>query len=130
VCFCRAIFLLVITYDLAAVSDDPHAAHESVRPALGVVGEPDWHPHIAPLPFASGLAALRAESADSDDFAARIPREWISSLAIAGTVEDVRAGIAARHAAGATTVVLTPVGDDPLVSLDDLARALPELPTA
>ena len=119
---------LVITYDLAAVSDDPHAAHESVRPALAVVGEPDWHPHIAPLPFASDLAALRAESADSDAFAARIPREWIPSLAIAGTVEDVRAGIAARHAAGATTVVLTPVGDDPLVSLDELARALPEPP--
>lgn len=121
---------LVIAYDLAAVSDDPHAARESVRPALAVVGEPDWHPHIAPLPFASDLAALRAESADSDDFAARIPREWISSLAIAGNVDDVRDAIAARHAAGATTVVLTPVGDDPLVSLNDLARALPELPAA
>ena len=116
---------LVITYDLAAVHDDLHTAHESVRPALAVVGEPDWHPHIAPLPFASDLAALRAESADAEDFAARIPREWIRSLAIAGTVDDVRAGIAARHAAGSTTVVLTPVGDDPMSSLDALARALP-----
>jgi alkanesulfonate monooxygenase SsuD/methylene tetrahydromethanopterin reductase-like flavin-dependent oxidoreductase (luciferase family) len=121
---------LVITYDLAAVSDDPHTAHETVRPALAVVGEPDWHPHIAPLPFASDLAALRAESADADDFASRIPRQWIPSLAIAGTVEDVRSGIAARHEAGATTVVLTPVGDEPLGSLDALARALPEPPAA
>ena len=116
---------LVITYDLAAVHDDRNTAHESVRPTLAVVGEPDWHPHIAPLPFASDLAALRAESADAEDFAARIPREWMRSLAIAGTVDDVRAGIAARHAAGSTTVVLTPVGDDPMGSLDALARALP-----
>jgi hypothetical protein len=99
-----------------------------VRPALAVVGEPDWHPHIAPLPFASDLASLRAESADAGQFAARIPQEWIPSLAIAGTVEDVRAGIAARHAAGATTVVLTPVGDHALSSLDALARALPQRP--
>ena len=119
---------LVIAYDLAALSDDPRTAYESVRPALAVVGEPDWHPHVAPLPFASDLAALRAESADAADFAARIPQQWIPSLAIAGTVEDVRAGIAARHAAGATTVVLTPVGDDPLRSLDALARALPQSP--
>jgi 5,10-methylenetetrahydromethanopterin reductase len=116
---------LVITYDLAAVDDDAARAHEAVRPGLAVVGEPDWHPHIAPLPFASELQDLRATSRDADEFARRIPSAWIPSLALAGTPDDVRVGIADRHAAGATTVVLTPVGSDRLASLDSLARALP-----
>ena len=85
----------------------------------------DWYPHIAPLPFASELQDLRATSRDADHFARRIPAAWIPSLALAGTPDDVRDGIAARHAAGATTVVLTPVGPDRLASLDSLARALP-----
>ena len=81
---------------------------------------------VEDLGFRGGIA----QAATALAVTARIPREWISSLAIAGNVDDVRDAIAARHAAGATTVVLTPVGDDPLVSLNDLARALPELPSA
>ncbi|HEX5728016.1 LLM class flavin-dependent oxidoreductase [Microbacterium sp.] len=115
---------LVITYDLAAVAEDARAARDLVRPGLAVVGEADWQPHIAPLPFASELAALRRASADAAEFASRIPDEWIGSLALAGTPEEVRAGIAARHAAGATTVVLTPVGVDRMRALEDLAQVL------
>ncbi|HEX5729238.1 MAG TPA: LLM class flavin-dependent oxidoreductase, partial [Microbacterium sp.] len=58
------------------------------------------------------------------EFASRIPDEWIGSLALAGTPEEVRAGIAARHGAGATTVVLTPVGIDRMRALEDLAQVL------
>jgi len=113
---------LIITYDIAAVAEESSAARDVVRPSLAVVGEPDWQPHISPLAFASELAALRAGSADSAEFASRIPDEWVGSLALAGTPDEVRAGIASRHAAGATTVVLTPVGPDPRRALEDLAQ--------
>ena len=115
---------LAITYDVAAVSDDPSAALDAVRAGLGWIGEPDWLPHIAPLPFAAELAALRAECDSPEQFAERLPEEWIGELALAGTPEQVRARIAARHDAGATTVLLTPVGEDRLAALRDLSRVL------
>lgn len=115
---------LAITYDVAAVSDDPSAALDAVRAGLGWIGEPDWLPHIAPLPFAAELAALRAECDSPEQFAERLPEEWIGELALAGTPAQVRARISARHDAGATTVLLTPVGEDRLAALRDLSRVL------
>jgi alkanesulfonate monooxygenase SsuD/methylene tetrahydromethanopterin reductase-like flavin-dependent oxidoreductase (luciferase family) len=46
-------------------------------------------------------------------------------LSIAGTPDQARAAIEARHAAGATGVVLAPAGPDRLTALDSLADALP-----
>ncbi|MGJ5832358.1 hypothetical protein [Streptomyces ossamyceticus] len=46
-------------------------------------------------------------------------------MSIAGTPDQARAAIEARHAAGATGVVLAPAGPDRLTALDSLARALP-----
>lgn len=115
---------LVVAYDIAAVAATDAAARELVRPALGIVGEPDWHPHIAPLPFADDVVALRERTGSPDAFAAALPDEWIDALALAGTADRVRAGIAERHAAGATSVVLTPIGADRSAALEDLAGAL------
>ena len=115
---------LVVAYDIAAVAATDAAARELVRPALGIVGEPDWHPHIAPLPFADDFVALRERTGSPEAFAAALPDEWIDALTLAGTADRVRAGIAARHAAGATSVVLTPVGPDRSAALEDLAGAL------
>lgn len=46
-------------YNIAAVDDSAAAAHPRA-PLLSWIGEPDWAPHIAPLPFAEEFAALRA----------------------------------------------------------------------
>ncbi|KAE8765316.1 LLM class flavin-dependent oxidoreductase [Georgenia thermotolerans] len=114
----------VVTYDVAAVAETDQAAWATVRPALAPIGEPDWRPHVAGLPFADDLAALRAASGSAQEFAARLPDEWVAELSLAGTSERVRAGIAARHRAGATSVVLTPTGPDRVAALDGLATAL------
>lgn len=114
----------VVTYDLAAVADTDAAAWTIVRPALAPFGEPDWRPHLAGLPFADELAALRADCRDGDEFAASLPDAWIPHLALAGTSERVSAGLTARRAAGASTSVLIPAGPSPFASLSRLATAL------
>ncbi|BAJ26094.1 MULTISPECIES: LLM class flavin-dependent oxidoreductase [Kitasatospora] len=115
----------VVTYDVAAVDEDGDAAVERVRAGLAAIGEPDWAPHLAPLPFAAEFRAHRAASADGAESARTMPAAWVRELAVAGTPAQARAAIAARWAAGATSVVLTPVGADPLGALESLARALP-----
>jgi 5,10-methylenetetrahydromethanopterin reductase len=115
----------VVAYNVAVVDDDASAARERARPALEWIGETDWAPHISPLPFADEFAALRARSETRADFVAALPDEWIDALALAGTPDRVRARIAELHSSGATSVVLIPVGADPLARLDSLARALP-----
>ncbi len=114
----------VITYDVAAVADDPRVARERVRPALASIGEPDWAPHVAPLPFADVLRRHRATARSADRFAATMPEEWLDHLSLAGAPSEVRARIDARYAAGATSVVLVPVGADRLTALADLARVI------
>ncbi|PJN23037.1 LLM class flavin-dependent oxidoreductase [Kitasatospora sp. CB02891] len=114
----------VVTYDAAAVDEDEDVALDRVREGLAAVGEPDWAAHLAPLPFAAELRAHREAAADGPEFARTLPADWVRALAVAGTPAQARAAIAARHAAGATTVVLTPVGPDALGSLASLARAL------
>jgi 5,10-methylenetetrahydromethanopterin reductase len=114
----------VVAYNVAAVADDSAVARELARPGLEWVGEPDWSPHIEPLPFAAEFAALRASSASRDDFLAALPDAWVDALALAGTPERVRSRVAELHDAGATSVVFVPVGPDPLAALDQLARAL------
>ncbi|MGI9822986.1 LLM class flavin-dependent oxidoreductase [Agromyces sp. Marseille-Q5079] len=115
----------ITSYDVAAVDDDAQAAIARVRPGLAWYGEPDWAPHLIGLPFAEDLAGLRRECAGPDEFARRLPDEWIAELSLAGTASQVREGIARRHEAGSTSVVLTPVGEDRLGELDRLAEVLP-----
>ena len=114
----------VAVYNVAAVDDDAAVARERVRPGLAWVGEPDWAVQIAPLPFAQEFAALRAECSGPDEFAARLPDEWVDVLAVVGTPDDARARIASLQRAGADTVILLPTGE-PLSALEQLARALP-----
>ncbi|KQO08761.1 luciferase [Agreia sp. Leaf244] len=114
----------VVAYNVAAVDDDPAVARELARPALEWIGEPDWAPHIDPLPFAAEFAALRERSATRADFVAALPDEWVDALALTGTPDRVRNRIAELHASGATSVVFMPAGTDPLSRLDSLARAL------
>jgi len=115
----------IVTYDAAAVDDDEDTALARVRAALEVVAEPEWAAHIDPLPFAEELRAHRTAAPDAREFARTMPASWVRQLSIAGTPAQARAAIDARHAAGATSVVLAPAGPDALAALDSLARALP-----
>ncbi|WP_308199879.1 LLM class flavin-dependent oxidoreductase [Actinotalea sp. K2] len=114
----------LITYDVAHVDDDGDAALEAVRPGLAYVGEPDWAPHLVNLDLAEDLAELRGRCDSPAAFAAALPLAWVDALSLAGTPEAVSAKIAARHDAGATSIVLTPVGEDRLGQLEQLARVL------
>lgn len=114
----------LITYDVAMVGDDAEAALDVVRPGLAWIGEPDWAPHLVGLDFAAELATFRAAAAGPEEFAATMPAAWVDALTLAGTPEQVRAKIAARHDAGATCVVLTPVGAGRSAQLEQLARVL------
>ncbi|MFJ8929952.1 LLM class flavin-dependent oxidoreductase [Streptomyces sp. NPDC102364] len=114
----------IVTYDAAAVDDDEEAALARVRAGLEAIGEPGWAAHIDPLPFAAELRAHRAACRSAREFARTMPAAWVRDLSIAGTPDQARAAITARHAAGATSVVLSPAGPDALTHLDSLARVL------
>ncbi|MFJ3406013.1 LLM class flavin-dependent oxidoreductase [Promicromonospora sp. NPDC090134] len=114
----------LVAYNIGAVDDDPAAALRTARPGLEWIGEPDWAPHVAPLPFADQFAALRAGSASRAEFVERLPDEWVARLALAGTPAQVRARIDELGRAGVTSSVFIPAGPDPLVALDALARVL------
>lgn len=114
----------VVTYDAACVDDDEARALDVARHALAWIGEPDWAPHLAQQPFADDLAALRAQCGSPEEFAAQLPDAWVRELALAGSPAQVRAGLEARAAAGATTCVVFPSGPDPVAALEQLARLL------
>lgn len=114
----------LVAYNVGAVDDDGAAAVARARPGLEWIGEPDWAPHLSPLPFADDLAALRARSADRAAFVAQMPEEWVRRLALAGTPDQVRERIGELGAAGVTSSVFIPVGPDPLDELARLARVL------
>ncbi|MEU0845430.1 LLM class flavin-dependent oxidoreductase [Streptomyces sp. NPDC005962] len=114
----------LVAYNIAAVDDDPTVALTAARPALEVVGEPDWRPHVAPLPFRDELAALRSRCDSPEEFTRAMPDEWVRQLAVAGTPDQARARLAGLFDAGVTSAVLTPVGSDCLASLDSLATVL------
>lgn len=114
----------LVAYEVAAVDADPAAARSAVRPGLAWVGDPGWDVHIAPLPFADELRALRARTPDRDAFAAALPDAWVDRLAVCGTPAQARARLDEIGAAGADAVVLTPTGTDRLAALESLAAVL------
>ncbi|MGW8491042.1 LLM class flavin-dependent oxidoreductase [Streptomyces sp. NPDC055886] len=114
----------LVAYNIASVDADPLAAPAAARPGLEWIGEPDWHAHIAPLPFADELVALRAGCASREEFARRMPDDWVARLAVAGTPAQARDRLDGLRAAGVTDMVLAPVGPDPLKALDSLASVL------
>ncbi|MFD6446753.1 LLM class flavin-dependent oxidoreductase [Promicromonospora sp. NPDC060204] len=114
----------LVAYNIGAVDDDEAAALRTARPGLEWIGEPDWAPRVAPLPFAEEFAALRASSASRAEFVERLPDEWVAGLALAGTPAQVRARIDELGRAGVTSSVFIPAGPDPLAALDALARVL------
>jgi alkanesulfonate monooxygenase SsuD/methylene tetrahydromethanopterin reductase-like flavin-dependent oxidoreductase (luciferase family) len=111
-------------YNVAAVDDSADAARTLARRSLAWIGEPDWAPHIAPLPFAEEFAALRAASPTREAFADALPDEWVDQLAVVGTPDAARARLTQLDEAGADHLILIPAGPDPLGMLGQLARVL------
>ncbi len=114
----------VVAYNVGVVREDESAALAAARPGLEWIGEPDWAPHLAPLPFADALAELRRTAVDRASFARDLPDAWVRQLALAGTVDQVRARIAELGASGVTSSVFIPVGADPMAALRELAAVL------
>jgi 5,10-methylenetetrahydromethanopterin reductase len=114
----------VVAYNVAAVHEIAAVARATARPALEWIGDPDWAPHIRVLPFAEDFDRLRAASASRADFARDLPDDWVDQLAVVGTAASARRRIDELHAAGATSVVLIPAGDDPVNALESLAAVL------
>jgi alkanesulfonate monooxygenase SsuD/methylene tetrahydromethanopterin reductase-like flavin-dependent oxidoreductase (luciferase family) len=109
-------------YNIAAVDDSANAARNLARQSLEWIGEADWAPHIAPLPFAADFAALRAAAPSREAFAASIPDAWVDQLAVVGTPAVARARLQQLEEAGADHLILIPAGPDPLGMLGQLAR--------
>ncbi|MCR2819804.1 LLM class flavin-dependent oxidoreductase [Microbacterium sp. zg.Y1090] len=113
----------LVAYNVGVVDADAAAALATARPGLAAIGEPDWAPHIEPLPFAAEFAALRARCADGAEFARTMPDEWVRQLALVGTAAQVRARIDELAGAGVHSSVFIPVGDS-LAALESLAAVL------
>ena len=111
-------------YNVAAVDSDPELARNRARAGLGWIGDPEWAPHIDPLPFAAEFKELRATSGSREDFASRLPAEWVDQLAIVGTAEMARSRIDTLADAGLSAVILVPAGLPPIEALDGLALVL------
>jgi 5,10-methylenetetrahydromethanopterin reductase len=114
----------LVGYNVAAVDPDASVAVDAVRAGLEWIGEPDWAPHLAPLPFAAEFAALRRECGSREEFVRGLPEEWVRQLAVTGTAEDAKARLAELFAAGVDSVVLIPIGPDPLAAVERLAAVL------
>jgi len=114
----------LVGYNVAAVHADESVAVDAVRAGLEWIGEPDWAPHLAPLPFAAEFAALRRECGSREEFVRRLPEEWVRQLAVTGTPADARARLDELFASGVDSSVLIPIGPDPLAALEELAAVL------
>ncbi|KQO95919.1 luciferase [Leifsonia sp. Leaf264] len=113
----------LVTFNIGSVHPEASVAIDAARPGLAAIGEPDWVPHIEPLPFAAEFAALRADSASGAEFVERMPADWVPQLALAGTAAQVRERLAELAEAGVTSSVFIPVGD-PYEALESLATVL------
>ena len=100
---------LVPTFALFSVDRDRRKARAAVRPMLaGYLAAVGAHnPLTGAYGYGEQIAELLADGADT--MADRLPDEWIDTLTVAGDPDDVAARITELRAAGATSVVLSPV---------------------
>lgn len=111
-------------YNVAAVHESAERARDVARQSLLWIGDPEWAPHIAPLPFAADFARLRNTAHSREDFASRLPDEWVDQLAVVGTPAQAKARLAELSEAGAQHLILIPAGPDPYGMMSTLAGVL------
>jgi 5,10-methylenetetrahydromethanopterin reductase len=117
----------IVAYNVAAIDDSADIARKRARSGLRWIGDPEWAPHIEPLPFASQFTALRQQADSREEFAGQLPDAWVDQLAIAGDPDTAAARVAALEDSGVTDLVLIPAGSDPRARLAELARILPRI---
>ncbi|MYW90682.1 LLM class flavin-dependent oxidoreductase [Amycolatopsis rubida] len=100
---------LVPTFALFSVHRDSKRARAAVRPALaGYLAAVGPHnPLTGAFGYNEQLAELLAR--DAGRLAEALPEEWIDTLAVAGDPDDIAERVNSLRAAGATSVVLSPV---------------------
>ncbi|NDK88173.1 LLM class flavin-dependent oxidoreductase [Gordonia desulfuricans] len=106
------------TFALFSIDEDEDAARQRVRgPLAGYLAAVGPH---NPLSAAYGYNETLAEliTLAPDEFAAALPEEWIDTLTVAGNPASVGRRIEELRAAGATSVVLSPV--DPATAAAEL----------
>jgi 5,10-methylenetetrahydromethanopterin reductase len=113
-----------LAYNVAAVDDSADAARNRARTGLRWIGDPEWVPHIEPLPFAREFAALRQQASSREEFADQLPDAWVDQLAVVGDPRTAAARVTALESSGVTDLVLIPVGGAPRTRLAELARIL------
>jgi 5,10-methylenetetrahydromethanopterin reductase len=108
-------------YVMAKVSPDGYAACSAVRP---IIAAQFWwaKPQLLPLNIHEQALAL-INDYGVEGTAERMPDEWVHELAAAGTPEQAADTIHRLHEAGADSVILQPLDNDP-GCLDEYARYL------
>ncbi|GLZ43354.1 LLM class flavin-dependent oxidoreductase [Actinokineospora sp. NBRC 105648] len=100
----------VITYNWLALDDDPARARERARASVASSVSPGGVEHLRPLPFGAEVVELVESGAD---VAEGLRPEWVEHLSVSGTLEQCVAKVEALGAAGADSVVLLPLLDEP-----------------
>ena len=121
--------MTVVCYVRAAVTDNPEAAWTVMRRLLATYIEmPAYARMLRDAGFAAEISAIRGAWAASgvDAAAATIRRDLLDRLAVIGTAESCRAGLARYFDAGADVVAAYPFpfGDDAASSLRATIEAL------
>lgn len=117
----------IVAYSVSAIDDSADAARERARTGLRWIGDPEWAPHIEPLPFAREFADLRQRAGSREEFASQLPDAWVDQLALVGDPQTAAARVATLEKSGVTDLVLIPAGGAPRTRLAELARILPEV---
>jgi 5,10-methylenetetrahydromethanopterin reductase len=104
---------LLPTFALFNIDHDGAAARAAVRPMLGfyLAALGSENPLTEPYGYNAALADM-LERGGADLVAKEMPDTWIEHLAVAGDPEEVGLRIETLRAAGATSVVLSPVDSD------------------
>lgn len=94
-----------------SLGPDQAEAAETLRPLVAAeLAAPSSRAHLQADGLHHKVDELRAKCGSLDEFAAQIPREWITALTICGTTHDCAIAIRQLHHAGAGSVALSVPG--------------------
>lgn len=110
----------VVVFALYAVDSDRDKARDEIRGPLSFYLSADSPNAITRAEGISGEVAALLDKGGRDLLASKMPEEWLSRLAVAGTPADCAEQIAALYAAGADSVALFPVADGRAEELADI----------
>jgi alkanesulfonate monooxygenase SsuD/methylene tetrahydromethanopterin reductase-like flavin-dependent oxidoreductase (luciferase family) len=117
----------LIAYNIFACADDADDALATVRAKAGPsLASVETDAHVAMLPFAEELKALRKSAGSLAEFTAAVPESWLRELTVVGTVDDCVQRLGDLTEAGADAVVLIPSGtlDAHLTAAEPVLAAL------